>query len=226
MPLADSRTDQAAATAKPQRRRSSFAISVGAAFGLNLLVLSVYATTIGHWQVPARTPAHTTWITATQPTPAAPRPVPPPLLSTATPAPQFVAPVERPAAELLPADDVFAAASVLPPSREEVGEGNEVRFYKSAEVDRPAEPEPDADWNLDPAVLDTAGVQTLVFDIFVSSAGEVVECAIVEPESLPDDARLVLETRLRQSVLQPALRHNEAVASVRRIEVSVLPPGS
>ena len=96
-----------------------------------------------------------------------------------------------------------------------------MRFYRSSEVDRPAEP--DSDWNLDTAALDTAGIERLVFDIFISSDGAVVGCTIVEPFGLADDARQLLEARLRKTALQPASRRGEPVASVRRIEVSVLP---
>lgn len=97
-----------------------------------------------------------------------------------------------------------------------------MRFYRSGEVDRPAEP--DSDWNLDTAALDSASIQTLVFDIFVNRDGEVVGCKILAPATLPDSTRDALEDRLRQTVLRPALRGGTAVASVRRIEVSVLPP--
>ena len=97
-----------------------------------------------------------------------------------------------------------------------------VRFYRSSEVDRPAEP--DSDWNLDTAVLDVAGVERLVFEVFISHNGEVVGCTILEPVALDSQARQTIEDRLRQTALQPAVLGGAAVASVRRIEVAATPP--
>jgi hypothetical protein len=112
------------------------------------------------------------------------------------------------------------ALSNAPSSAVEVAE-TPVRFYRYAEVDRPAVP--DSDWNLDPASLDASGVSRLVFEIFVSSGGTIVDCAILEPASLTEQARKMLEERLRQTNLTPAMRGGAAVASVRRIELTILP---
>ena len=103
-------------------------------------------------------------------------------------------------------------------------EGEPMRFYGSGEVDRPAEPAPDSDWNLDTAALDVWGVRTLIFDVFISRTGEVIESRIIEPQSLPDEARLALQLRVSETALRPALRDQMPVASVRRIEMSVAPP--
>ena len=98
---------------------------------------------------------------------------------------------------------------------------NAVRYYRIGEVDRPAVPE--SDWNLDTAALDSAGLSRMVFEVFVSREGLVVGCTILEPARLADEIRTRLEDRLKQSVLQPARRDGEAVASVRKIEIEVLP---
>jgi len=96
-----------------------------------------------------------------------------------------------------------------------------VKFYMINEVDQPASP--DSDWNLDTGVLDEAGVTRLAFEVFISSSGEVVECRILEPATLPEAASAMLEDRLRHATLRPAQRAGAAVASFRRIELSMEP---
>lgn len=113
-----------------------------------------------------------------------------------------------------------AATPKAPPATHDGGSA--VRFYRSSEVDRAAEP--DSDWNLDTAVLDAVGVERLVFEVFIGRNGEVVWCTVLEPAGLDTQARQTIENRLRQTTLQPAVRAGTAVASVRRIEVSALPP--
>jgi hypothetical protein len=56
------------------------------------------------------------------------------------------------------------------------------------------------------------GVQALVFDIYTAARSEVIDCEIVEPFVA---RRRLPRTRLR-TVMQPAIRHDVAVASVRR----------
>ena len=97
-----------------------------------------------------------------------------------------------------------------------------MRFYRSDEVDLPAQP--DSDWNLDAVTLAEAGLSALVFDMLIGPQGEVISCTIVGPDVLRAELREALEGRLRQTVLQPALKAGEPVASVRRIEVSVFWP--
>lgn len=92
-------------------------------------------------------------------------------------------------------------------------------FYTFDEVELPAAPA--ADWELDAATLDGARIGRLVFDLFVSDDGTVVGCTIVEPPTLDDSLRATLETRLRSTVLLPAIRTGRAVDSVRRIELTV-----
>ena len=132
----------------------------------------------------------------------------------------------------MPAPKSAAVAAAPPPRLTAVAATNAplqaldgasvVRFYRSSEVDRPAEP--DSDWNLDTAVLDVAGVERLVFEVFIGRNGEVVACTILEPVALDSQARQTIEDRLRQTALQPAVLGGAAVASVRRIEVSATPP--
>ena len=95
-----------------------------------------------------------------------------------------------------------------------------MHFYRSEEVDRPAEPE--SNWNLDAAAFETAGVRVLVFEVYISRLGEVVACTLVEPEAMTTEFSDALEQRVRHTSLRPAVRHGMPVASVRRIEVSVL----
>lgn len=203
--------------------RGSFAVCLGAALALNLVAIGVFAAVATHWQSTPTSGARTSWITATtiepqvettatheDPARAVEQPMTPP--DRARPAAVERAPVPM----SLPMPQTPSA----PPA-----EGEPMRFYGFGEVDRPAEPEPDSDWNLDPAALDVLGVQALVFDIFISRTGEVIDCEIVEPRSLTDEARFSLQQRVRETVLQPAIRHEVAVASVRRIEISVAAPG-
>ena len=94
-------------------------------------------------------------------------------------------------------------------------------YYGFDEVDTPALP--DTDWNLDPSLLDALGVSRMVFEVFISETGAVVDCHVIEPDALDPDARQTLETRLRQTTLQPALRGGRSVASLRKIELSLAP---
>ena len=209
------------APASAARGRRSFAISVGAALALNLLGIGAFAAAVARWQAPAGVPQRASWITAVDvarpavtPEPAAPTRTPPASPPDATPpaAPEPAAPQ--------PAPPLTTVVPLAPPMAADAGDP--VRFYRSGEVERPAEP--DSDWNLDTAALDTAGIETLVFDIFVNRDGAVVGCMIIAPATMPDAARAALEERLRQTVLRPAIRAGTTVASMRRIEVSVLPP--
>lgn len=94
-------------------------------------------------------------------------------------------------------------------------------FYTFGEVHSPALP--DADWNLDTADFAVLGLNRLVFEVFISDQGKVVACTILEPATLTDDNRRMLEERLRQTSLQPAQRAGLPVASVRKIEMDLLP---
>ena len=89
------------------------------------------------------------------------------------------------------------------------------------EVDSPAYPR--SDWNLDVDALEAVGISRLVFEVLVNDRGEVVECTVLDPTGLPDDARRGLEQRLRETNLQPAQRAGQLVASMRRIELVVVP---
>lgn len=97
-----------------------------------------------------------------------------------------------------------------------------LHFYPISEVDRPATPQ--NDWNLNTAELDTAGIARLVFDVFIDRDGTTVAARIIEPEDLDQIIVDALEAKLRASVASPAVRAGVAVASTRRIELSVLPP--
>ena len=121
-------------------------------------------------------------------------------------------------------DEALRASPVAPPASSvplaaRDGTANSVRYFRIGEVERPATP--DSDWNLDPAALDVAGLTRLVFEVFVGADGMVVGCTILEPPTLDEATRAALVERLRQTTLQPAERGGVAVASVRRIEMSV-----
>ena len=219
----------------PAARRASFALSAGAALALNGLALAVVAAAAGPWQPGAAPPPQrVAWITSiglgAPPAAASPAANPPlpadPPAPAKRPAPPRVATAQPPgpAATPVPASRVPDPSLATPLATTDSPPDTGWRFYDFAEVERPAEP--DSDWNLDPAVLDSSGVQTLVFDIFIGPAGEVVGCIILSPTELAPETRQLLEERLRQTVARPALRDGMAVASVRRIEVSVGPPGS
>lgn len=209
---------QRAGPTAPARR--SFAISVGAAVALNLLGIGAFLATAAHRPAAAGSLRPAAWITAVDIVrPAAlPEPAATPVARAARPS-EAAKPAIEPVAPRPPAI-APAIAPVAPPAAAPTGDPT--RFYRSGEVDRPAEP--DSDWNLDTAALDSNGIQTLVFDIFVDRDGAVVGCKILAPATLADATRDALEERLRQTVLSPAIRGGSAVASVRRIEVSVLPP--
>ena len=201
-------------------RRRWFAASLCAALALNLAAIGAFAATSMRWQAPSAGSSRTSWIIATSVAPAPERPAP-------NEVPERTVHPTEPGDRLQPTRQHTAhepkTRLQAPPASPAV-EGEPTRFFTSGEVDRPAEPDPD--WNLDPAALDAVGVQKIVFDIFIGPTGEVIGCEIIEPRSLPEEARLALQERLKQTVLQPARRHDMAVASVRRIEVSVASPGS
>ena len=200
------------ATAAASRRRS-FAISVSAAFVLNLLAIGAFAAATSRWHALAGRALHTSWITAVTVTRASPPPEPA--------APAGAAAEKAPLVVPEPAIPALPRAIVAPVAPTASAEAGPMRFYRSSEDDQPAEP--DSDWNLDTAALDTAGIERLVFDIFIGRDGEVVACMIVEPAALDADARQTLETRLRETALRPARLGGATVASAQRIEVSVLP---
>ena len=234
-PVAAAPAVSAAAASRRIASRVSFMVCSSAALAFNLVAIGVFAavTTPRH-STPANG-ARTAWITATkiQPPPEtiAPasepaRTAPPATLHEPTPAaatehPSLPARTPRPMVETPVLPPVLL--SPTPPTANT--EGEPMRFYGSGEVDQPAEPAPDSDWNLDTAALDAWGVRALVFDVFISRTGEVIESRIIEPQSLPDAARLALQQRVRETAVQPALRDQIPVASVRRIEMSVAPPG-
>lgn len=199
------------------RRALALSACFAAALTLNVLALGAFVDIVSRWQAPVAGASQVSRITvvAIAARPKAEEVKPPTIERGPAPPPESAearpAPAARPPAP--------AAASVTLPPREE--SGSPVRFYRSSEVDRPAVPE--SDWNLDTATLDAAGVERLVFDIFIDREGAVVGSAIVEPPDLDRDTRRTLELRLRETIATPALRQGDAVASVRRIEVSVWP---
>jgi hypothetical protein len=199
--------------------RPSFAFSALAAVTLNVVsIMTVTAMTSG-WQSPAAGRSAATrvsWITTTAPraSVAAVPPSTPPPMSVARPQPEAVlaaAPAQSPVAP--------------PPPSSAANEANDdtgaIRFYRSAEVEQRAEPE--SDWNLDIALLDVMGIDTLVFDVLTDRGGRVVDCTIVLPDTLLAEARATLEQRLRDTIVKPAMRAGTAVATVQRIEITVAP---
>jgi hypothetical protein len=207
----------------------ALAVSLTLALGLNLVVLLLAAMLVARWHASPGAPQRAPWVVsvtlarsaADHQGPAAPRRASPP------PGARTEAAIAPPAwhAASAPAEAAStppAVAEAVDPPTPSTGTSIAFRFFASGEVDRPAEP--DSDWNLDTAVLDAAGIERLVFDVFVSDTGGGVGCTILEPAEIAPATRTLLEDRLRQTVLQPALRGGMPVASVRRIEVTVLPP--
>ena len=200
----------------PPTRRRGFGLSVAAAILLNGLAIGAFAAAVTQWHVPSGAPSRAAWITTFN----VGRPIPEQVTAPQPTAARVTAEPHTAVAEAAtPPRVTVAAAPKAPPATRD--EGSAVRFYRSSEVDRPAEP--DSDWNLDTAVLDAAGVERLVFEVFIGRNGEVVGCTVIEPAGLDAQARHTIEERLRQTTLQPAVRGGAAVASVRRIEVSALP---
>lgn len=192
-------------------RRTALGVSLVLAIALNLVALGVFGAVVGGWQsAPVETP-HTLWITSVK--------VEPHATPQSTPESHAGADPRADPIPSLPRIEIadWTKETGLPPET-----AAPMEFYGFGEVDQPAVP--DSDWNLDTAVLDIAGLERLVFEIFVSHTGEVVGCTILEPDVLAEETRQMLEDRLRQTVLQPAVRAGVAVASVRRIELSVLSP--
>ena len=215
MPASRSAMTSFATHPDPPTTRRGFALSVAAAVMLNGLAIGAFAAVVTRWHAPSGASSQAAWVTTftvARPTPE--------LAATAPPARAMAEP-NPDAIAAAPLPRLTAAAATKAPPQPLDG-GSAVRFYRSSEVDRPAEP--DSDWNLDTAVLDTAGVDRLVFEVFIGRNGEVVGCTILEPTALNPQARQTIENRLRQTALQPAVRGGAAVASVRRIEVSATPP--
>ena len=186
-------------------------MSIGAALALNLLGIGAFAAATSQWLAPAGTPQRVPWMTVV----ALSEPV------VEAESPQAALPSTAPTAPTTTTRSVATATPTAPPPPPHVEASSPVRFYRSGEVERPAEP--DSDWNLDAAALDALGTEVLIFDIFVSRNGEVLGCTVVAPATLADETRDSLERRLRQTIVRAAIRDGMPVASVRRIEVSVLP---
>lgn len=198
------------------RASGALAVSLAVAIALNAVVLTVAAVQVQAWHAPT-SPAHAVaWVTAVAAPAKAPESVEAPRFARSNLPPLEPAPVPRRGDA-----DTVAATPKSPPSTSD--DDRVVRFYKYREVDRIAEPE--SGWNLDAAVLDSSGIQTLAFEIFIDASGGVVACTILAPADLPDGMRSLLEKRLRETVMEPAQRNGVRVASVRRIEVSVQSDG-
>jgi len=98
-----------------------------------------------------------------------------------------------------------------------------IRFYRFTEVDRPADPQ--TDWAIEPETLDKLGLQRLAFEVLIDDRGEIVGCTILDPPALAEDIRNDLEDKLRATPMNPALRAEQRVASVRRIELFLAAEG-
>lgn len=104
-------------------------------------------------------------------------------------------------------------------AREEPAAARPTRFYRLSEVDVPAQPS--ADWNIDLEALDKLGLTRLAFEVLVDERGVIVSCTILDPPALAADLRAALESRLHETPMTPAWRHDVRVPSVRRIELFV-----
>jgi hypothetical protein len=95
-----------------------------------------------------------------------------------------------------------------------------LRFYRFGEVDVAAEPE--GDWNLQLETLDAAQIERAAFDVWIDDRGRILACTFLETvPSIPPAARAALEAELMSTVLVPAVRQGERVASHRRVEIYV-----
>ncbi len=239
---ADTEPNDRAQRALVDAKRARLVASVAVAVSLNLAAIGVLAGVVSDWQSsPRKAPAHPrvtvvralaapTASTAARSIPVSSPPLPFPPPADATPAPAV------PPAEAVPAPMAAGESDASQPNTQQgaakqtadtdtLGAADHaVRFYRTAEVDHPAEPEGDSDWNLDTAALDSAGLHRLVFEVQVSRDGDIIDCTIVEPQPLARDIKLRLETRMRTGKLKPAMRQGVAVASTRKIELSVEGP--
>jgi len=198
----------------PKRKLTALAVSLSIAVALNALGLAAFGGVVTQWrQAGTARPEIRTWITAV----VLPEQKSAPAAEGRGPRLQALNKVDqRPES---PPTTPVAPATVLQTPHDSPDAA--ARFYRTGEVDRPAFP--DSDWNLDTAVLDAAGLERMVFEVYINDRGEVVRCKILEPFDLAEPLRLTLEGRLRQTRLSPATRAGVAVASVRRIQLSVLP---
>jgi hypothetical protein len=199
-----------------QRRRAA-ATSLLIALALNLGALGAVGAVVAQWRIGGSAPNHAGAVITMFVVPRA-------LPDAAPESTLRSAPVQREPIKVQPEPQrqtpATATQALAPTIVAPSDATNAIRYYSIAEVDRPAIP--DSDWNLDTAAFDAAGLSRMVFEVLVGAAGEVAGCAILEPETLDDTSRARLEERLRQTVLQPALRDGVAVPSVRRIEISVV----
>jgi hypothetical protein len=184
-------------------------LSICVAVLLNLCALGAFGGIVEQWHDLKGPTQRTLWITSVNVRPAAVDIATPPSSTPATV--QAVAKrASRPSRQ---------QPAVLPAVVASIDDAPAMRFYRSGEVDLPAAPE--SDWNLDAALFDAGKLDRMVFDVFVDSSGEVVGCAVLEPQDIDESLRQSLEGRLRSTVMLPALRDGVTVASVRRIEISV-----
>jgi hypothetical protein len=96
-------------------------------------------------------------------------------------------------------------------------------FLRTPEVDEPARPLPD--WVLDGDALAALGIERVVFHAWVDAQGQWAQLQVteIEPAEQRDLAPLI-EARLRQTPMAPALRHGQPVAHQQRIELQLAPP--
>jgi hypothetical protein len=217
---AEARVRRAAVEAKRARLVASVAVAVS----LNLAAIGVLAGVVSDWQSsPRKAPTHprvTVVRALAAPTASvAARSIPAAqALAAATPAQPT--PAVAPAESALVALNAGAAVEATD-AAEPTAADHAVRFYKTTEVDSAAAPEGDSDWNLDTAALDAAGLHRLVFEVQVSRDGDIIECTILEPQPIAREIKQRLENRMREGKLKPAMRQGVAVASTRKIELSV-----
>jgi hypothetical protein len=198
----------------PRPTLTAVAVSLSLAVALNALALGAFGSVVTQWrQAGAPRLSTGTWITA-----------------VALPERKSVPPVEASGPNLQASSkadqtpEPAPSTTVTPRTVLQATHGSPetaARFYRTGEVDRPAFP--DSDWNLDTAVLDVAGLERLVFEVYINDRGEVVRCKVLEPVDLAEPLRATLEGRLRETKLSPATRAGAPVPSFRRIELSVLP---
>ncbi len=96
-------------------------------------------------------------------------------------------------------------------------------FLRTADVDQPARPVDN--WALDADMLAGFGIDRLVFHAWIDAQGQWADVQVTEIEPA-EQRRLapLIEWRLRQTPILPAVRNGQPVAHQQRIELELAPP--
>lgn len=97
------------------------------------------------------------------------------------------------------------------------------RYFPASELARPAAPTRDLRLQFPPGREGVDYYGTLRFDVYIDERGRVDRIDVLE-STVPESFRAAALARFRMTPFEPAVRYGRAVKSVKRVEVSFVPP--